>query len=389
MGSTLGDLIFVLGVGRSGTSALTRVLSLCGAYLPSPLTEAGVGNEKGHFEPSVALECNDRFLRRIGLTWYDPTVRLQSGLSIPQEVAADLRGEIDDFLAAHAGMSPLVIKEPRITALTPYWFAAAAAAGWTIKIVVAVRHPCEVQASLSRRDGISGDLADALWLKYNLLAEKASRPYQRVFVDYNDLLADWEAEVRRIANCIAVRLSYDQRATVAAFLDGSLRHHDVPREERIANPWLSMIYSELRLLRTATIGSLRQLDTAYDLFVSAESMFRQAHREVDLALYPVGVCEPVARPLSKRLMSWLMRTVFSRLRARPGNMTAVEPALVDHEVCRPGSPAKPQRDSEVPFRESGVRSLALVRGVLSWPLAGACRRDPRHVAHGDHHLAAP
>ena len=332
----MGDLIFVLGVGRSGTSALTRVLSLCGVYLPSPLTEAGVGNEKGHFEPSVALEFNDRFLRRIGLTWYDPTVRLQSGLSIPQEAAADLRGEIDDFLAAHAGMSPLVIKEPRITALTPYWFAAAAAAGWTIKIVVAVRHPGEVQASLSRRDGISGDLADALWLKYNLLAEKASRPYPRVFVDYNDLLADWEAEVRRIANCINVRLGHDQRATVAAFLDSSLRHHDVPLEKRIANPWLSIVYSELSLLRTATIGSLRQLDTVYDLFVSAESMFRQAHREVDLALYPVGVCEPVAQPLSKRLKGWLLRTSFSQFRVRPVDTTAVERASDDHGGVPPG-----------------------------------------------------
>ncbi len=39
-------ILFVLGMGRSGTSALTRVLSLCGGTLPAKLVGANAGNPR-------------------------------------------------------------------------------------------------------------------------------------------------------------------------------------------------------------------------------------------------------------------------------------------------------------------------------------------------------
>lgn len=42
--------LFVLGMGRSGTSALTRVLSLCGATLPVGMMGADEGNRRGYLE---------------------------------------------------------------------------------------------------------------------------------------------------------------------------------------------------------------------------------------------------------------------------------------------------------------------------------------------------
>ena len=41
--------LFVLGMHRSGTSALTRVLSIAGAKLPASLMDAGKGNNGGHW----------------------------------------------------------------------------------------------------------------------------------------------------------------------------------------------------------------------------------------------------------------------------------------------------------------------------------------------------
>jgi hypothetical protein len=59
-------LLFVLGMGRSGTSALTRVLSLCGAALPPGMLGADAGNPRGYWEPRAALGINERFLYRHG-----------------------------------------------------------------------------------------------------------------------------------------------------------------------------------------------------------------------------------------------------------------------------------------------------------------------------------
>ena len=75
-------LIFVLGMGRSGTSAITRVLSLCGGSLPSRLLGANEGNPTGHWEPLDGLNLNEAFLRRFGSNWYDPRLDERSGFAL-------------------------------------------------------------------------------------------------------------------------------------------------------------------------------------------------------------------------------------------------------------------------------------------------------------------
>ncbi len=54
--------LLVLGMHRSGTSALTRVLNLLGASLPKNLLGASPGNETGHWEPDRLIGLHDRML---------------------------------------------------------------------------------------------------------------------------------------------------------------------------------------------------------------------------------------------------------------------------------------------------------------------------------------
>ena len=51
---------------KSGTSALTRVMSLLGVDLPKHLVEAAAGNETGHWEPQRLVELNDQMLAEAG-----------------------------------------------------------------------------------------------------------------------------------------------------------------------------------------------------------------------------------------------------------------------------------------------------------------------------------
>jgi len=54
--------IVVLGMHRSGTSSLTRLISFAGAKLPKTLIETRHGNESGHWESSKIVNFTQGFL---------------------------------------------------------------------------------------------------------------------------------------------------------------------------------------------------------------------------------------------------------------------------------------------------------------------------------------
>lgn len=223
-GVCLRQLIFILGMGRSGTSAITRVLSLCGGTLPEPLLGSNEGNPTGHWEPLDALKLNEAFLQRRGSNWYDPRLWEPDQVTVDSSEERTFVDRIATFLECHAGDSPLLVKEPRITALTPFWFEAARRLGLRIAVVIAIRHPAEVAASVAARDGVPIELSNALWLKYNYLSEQRSRELPRVLVEYPNLIADWKREVRRVARALAIDLSSTQDREIDAFLSPDLRH---------------------------------------------------------------------------------------------------------------------------------------------------------------------
>src|SRR5689334_14126238 len=185
------QVVFVLGMGRSGTSALARFLSLCGGALPERLLGAHDSNPEGHWEPAEAIEINDAYLHRHGSSWFDPSFQLQNETQIEVTEQNALIERLTAFLQNWPDGPFLVVKEPRITALSDFWFEAARRCGLAIGIVIPVRHPMEVSASLVRRDGMTRELAAMLWLKYTLLAERQSRGMPRTFVSYQALLDDW------------------------------------------------------------------------------------------------------------------------------------------------------------------------------------------------------
>ena len=63
--------LLVLGMHRSGTSALTRVLSLLGADLPATLMPPASDNETGFWEPGPLVDYHDRLLSEFGSDWDD------------------------------------------------------------------------------------------------------------------------------------------------------------------------------------------------------------------------------------------------------------------------------------------------------------------------------
>jgi len=316
------NIVFVLGMGRSGSSALTRVLSLCGAGLPADLLGGDEDNQLGHWEPRGALELNEGFLCRYGSTWHDPTLHLQGEVAFGSELRAAYLEQITAFLRALPAAQLVVVKEPRITALTGFWFEAASRLGLAVRVVIPVRHPQEVVASLAKRDQACPELSSALWLKYSLLAERASRTLPRIFVEYANLLRDWRREIARIGVALSLDLSVREERAIDEFLRQDLRrqrhHGDI--SEPFGQRWVSRTYAALAAASRDEPLDMNDLDDVFNSYRSCEHAFRFA---VDEFRSRVDYRARVAARARGEASSTMRRPTIAKLMhaiAGPGSM---------------------------------------------------------------------
>jgi len=217
----------VLGMHRSGTSAATQLLALAGAHLPGHVMAGDEHNEKGYFEPWRIAVFNDARLRAGGGAWDDPFVHPYLPLSEPDET--DWRDRAAALFAEEYGGAAIpLLKDPRVSVLTPLWRPVLEQAGFELRVVIPVRHPLAVAGSLARRDGFPIAKSVLLWTSYMLAAEAGSRGLARAFVDYDALLADWRPQVARIEAAHGAPLpdlSAKAAAEIDAFLSPELRHN--------------------------------------------------------------------------------------------------------------------------------------------------------------------
>lgn len=221
----LRKTIVVLGA-RSGTSALAGTLSLLGCATPKHLMPANAANPKGYFEPQHIANMHDELLQSVNMHWSDwkkfpcSWFHSQEAEYFRRRLAARFE---EDF-----GDAPLsVFKEPRLCRLIPLWEPIFVGLSVEPLFCFVERHPLEVAASLQARDGCSIDQALLYYLRNHLDAERSTRHRMRAFVQYDDLLRDWQKVINSIEErlCIRLRGTGDPFSTLSSFLEPNLRHY--------------------------------------------------------------------------------------------------------------------------------------------------------------------
>jgi hypothetical protein len=273
--------LFVMGMGRSGTSALTRVLSLCGGALPTGLIGALPANPRGFWESREATYLNETILRRHGSAGYDPSLCLQEKGAFDGKEKVACIAKIRAFLATLPAAPLVIIKDHRINALSGVWFEAACLAGFDVVAVIAVRHPQEVIASVAANAPASPELTNALWLKSNLLAERHTRALPRVFVEYPNLLGDWRREIKRISATLPIDLNTRDEGTIDAFLSEDLRRqrYSGPMTEPFGTDWNSTVYEALSAAARDELWDESGLDRVFEAYRASEHAFRTAFED--------------------------------------------------------------------------------------------------------------
>jgi glycosyltransferase involved in cell wall biosynthesis len=190
--------ILVLGMHRSGTSALARLLGAMGAYIGEPgelLPAHPQDNPAGYWERTELITEHNRFLAATGHAW-DRLAGFDSR-NLNAAARRNLESPLRQLVAKlNAGAKPWLVKDPRLCLLLPQWLPLLDDAA----CVIAVRDPREIATSLltSDRGVYTSHFILALWEKYlrTLLADLRGR--RALFVSYDAMLANPQAQSARL-----------------------------------------------------------------------------------------------------------------------------------------------------------------------------------------------
>jgi len=210
--------VVVLGMHRSGTSAVTRILNLLGAHVG----EAGdlltdYDNPAGHWESRALVAANDRILAAYGRSWDFPP-RLAPGWERTGRAEALLPELRATFAAVHPA-EPWVWKDPRTCLTLPLWRRALED---RMVAVLVLRDPGAVVASVKRRDGIPALYTVGLWHRYLRSAVAGAAGLPVVCLRFEDLVAEPAAAAAALAQdlgTLGVALAGDPAAAADSVRD--------------------------------------------------------------------------------------------------------------------------------------------------------------------------
>src|SRR5205823_10848326 len=228
-------IVCILGMGRSGTSLLTRILNVLGLYLGPEefLLQPNNGNPKGYWENAEIVDLNDAILAKHGGSWDEP----------PQFQEAWERGPSLDELKERArvllhnrfGDAQLWgWKDPRNCLTLPFWQQLLP----EMRYLICLRNPVDVARSLERLYNFSSEKSSKLWLSYvrSALWHTDGEPQLTIF--YEDLMNDPLTELRRLARFLrkperAEQLEVQQAAR--EFIEADLQHYRTFTHEAVEN----------------------------------------------------------------------------------------------------------------------------------------------------------
>ena len=198
-------ILFVVGMHRSGTSALTAALRACGASTGDDVIPAQEGvNSDGFWEDKRVVELNEVLLKKSGLDWY--LVKANSEISHDNTDVERATQIISDGFGD--GIVE-VVKDPRFCITLPFWLDICQSLGVTVKICVIDRSKQEIAQSLYKRDGFPVSYGYDLAKNYQLLTEKVPTD---ISIAYNQLVVSPRDVVAQLVAALDLPLSVNERA---------------------------------------------------------------------------------------------------------------------------------------------------------------------------------
>ena len=248
--------LIVLGMHRSGTSALSGALTIAGLNPGKQLFNPEEDNPKGNFENARITKLNESILAELFARWNDTLLipdnwwSYERFVAYSQKINQIIMEEIKD------GQS-ILIKDPRLSILLPLYLDVLKELNLNPAFVICVRNPYEIAASLKKRNHLSQEKSLLLWMDYQVKAEYYSRNFPRIFISYFEFLKDPAKILTAIKETLHpdIHLDSETEKQVMTFLDRGLKHHNL--EDQLAETaYLPQIKELFDVLNGANLRDL-------------------------------------------------------------------------------------------------------------------------------------
>ena len=276
--------VVVLGMGRSGTSAIAGMLVRAGFFAgdDDDVLPADADNERGHHENLGVLNQNEEIILALGGYWYLPPDADAQRAEAPR-VQPILLGQLQRMVQAADGR-PLVVKDPRIGVMMPIWQAIIED---SLHPVLVTRHPLDVARSLQRREGTPILNGLAIWETFMTFMLGYLQSWTVTVIPYDYVLENPDSAVPLVAGLAAhidsARARHVVPAEAPAALESALRHNRHLQSE--VEAWMTTRQQQLWDALNELRPGEQTIDIPADLCVPTQS----ARSVVGDELYRLGV----------------------------------------------------------------------------------------------------
>jgi hypothetical protein len=265
MSLTEKKCLIILGMHRSGTSALAGAIALAGLNPGKQAFNPGDDNPKGYFENAQITTINEKILNELYARWNETQLipdewwLLEKFDKYLQEIPEIILGEFEES-------DSILIKDPRLSVLLPIYLIAFRKLEVRPVFVICLRNPFEIADSLINRNHLTRESSLLLWMDYQLKAEQYTRNYPRVILSYPSLLNDPIKILGVIQAKLkpGIKIDLESEKEILSFLETGLKHYNLDDHlpEYAQLPQLNELYDLLNKsdLRDLSDKELKTVD---------------------------------------------------------------------------------------------------------------------------------
>ena len=266
--------VLIVGMHRSGTSAICRLLDDAGVDFGNDLIPPGADNPLGFWEDRQLIALNNRLLgseqawMHVALS---PPNQNTNWSTDAQHFLTELKTKDPDETSA------LGLKDPRLCRTLDHWLPLLS----RHRVMFVVRHPLSVAHSLNKRDGLSVEYALALWFVYNYEALRSLQESAIEFctVNYERLMAPQSTEFDRIQHYLGLEQIND------TLLESKLQHQQFTESDFDENNFIEALTDKLWThISSSNIPNYRDFSAAYETLICLYQPLRKLHDKFEEAL---------------------------------------------------------------------------------------------------------
>lgn len=240
------NIFVVLGMARSGTSAITRGLKALGVELSDEKMNLGNSkwNAKGFWEDTdIVYDIHGKIFSRLNFAPYG--IQTLSHAEQVSEKLADIKQAAIELLKQRfAATHYWGFKDPSTVKVLYFWQDIFFDLNMKENYIIALRNPLDVAQSYEKLTGSAVEIGLLLWLTHIIPAIEETVGKKRIVVSYDLLLQNPELQLDRIQSALQIpdlvnsteRQSYTQN-----FLDKTLHRHACDEQDLWKHPATAIV----------------------------------------------------------------------------------------------------------------------------------------------------